>query len=556
MLQTISVTNYALIRQLEIDFFKGLSIITGETGAGKSILLGALSLILGNRAESSVLFDKSKKCIVEGVFKVEEYGLEQFFAIHDLDYALTCILRREITPAGKSRAFINDTPVNLSVLKEIGIQLVDIHSQHQSLELGSNSFQLKVIDQLVQDSSLLEGYVACFKQYKNETKKLADLKVRAQQRKVELDYLIFQLKQLDEAQLINPNEQVELEGEEEMLSHSEEIKQALLQSISAIDNDETAALPNIKTAIRKLSQISSFFTLADQLAQRLDSVGIELNDVCEELEKQVGGVESDPGRLEWVQARLSTLFELQQKHHCNSLSELISLRDNLSVQVREIESFDDEIENAEKYCSSLEQEVRTNADELSKARSKVVPIMERNINSMLADLGMPNAVFKIENNKSVEFFEHGADQFSFLFSSSKNGEAREIHKVASGGEMSRLMLCIKSLLTESSALPTLIFDEIDTGVSGDVADKVGDIINRMSAGMQVINITHLPQIAAKGTHHYKVFKVEDNAFSETHIELLSNDDRLVEIAKMLSGKDITEAALENARSLLGGGIMK
>lgn len=551
MLQSISVSNYALIRQLDIDFNPGLSIITGETGAGKSILLGALSLILGNRAESSALLDKGKKCVVEGIFRIDEYGLEPFFQANDLDYVSPCILRREIAPGGKSRAFINDTPVTLPLLKEIGQSLVDIHSQHQSLLLGDNIFQLKVIDELTRQPKLLADYQTTFHSLRKAQQDLKRIIEQAGKSKVDLDYFQFQFEQLEMAKLLNEEEQDELEGEQEILTHAEEIKLALDKSMACLEGEEQSVFPLLKNAIRELSQVEGFFPVANDLKNRMESTSIELKDIASELEIHNEKIEHDPTRLTQVQDRLNTIYSLQQKHKLKSIKELIDLRELLSDKINEIESYDDEIHKQEQLYKGIAKKVGDLARQLSSARIKNLPQFEAKVNQMLKNLGMPNSLFKVENKISEDFAEHGIDNFSFLFTSHKKSEPQEIQKVASGGEISRLMLCIKSMLSESSGLPTIIFDEIDTGVSGDIADKVGNIIKEMSKGMQVVNITHLPQIAAKGDYHYLVYKDEMAETTETGILLLTQEKRLEEIAKMLSGKDVSQAAMENARVLLG-----
>lgn len=550
MLQSISVSNYALIRQLEIDFQPGLSIITGETGAGKSILLGALSLILGNRAESSALLIKSKKCIVEGIFEIEGYGLEDFFDKHDLDFGSSCILRREILPSGKSRAFINDTPVTLNLLKEVGQSLVDIHSQHQSLLLGDNQFQLKVIDDLTQKPQLLAEYNKAFLALKQSRQKLKQIKETGQKNKSDLDYYQFQFEQLDSAKLMNEDEQEDLEREQEMLSHAEEIKLALDKSIASLHGDDVSVLTLLKDSIRELSQVEAFYQTATNLKNRIESSNIELRDIADELEIHSEKIEHNPVSLAIIDERLNTIYSLQQKHKLKNIKDLIDFRIKLRNKIDEIESFDDEIQKLEDYSIQLESKAESLAQRLSKARISNLPKLEKKVNEMLKNLGMPNSLFKVTNIISDELTDQGIDNFSFLFTASKKADPQEIHKVASGGETSRLMLCIKSLLSETSGLPTIIFDEIDTGVSGDIADKVGNIIKQMSANIQVINITHLPQIAAKGDFHYLVYKDEMSEMTETGIRLLSEEKRLEEIAKMLSGENITSAAIANARVLL------
>ncbi|MEA3445872.1 MAG: DNA repair protein RecN [Bacteroidota bacterium] len=550
MLQTISVSNYALIQKLEIEFYSGFSIITGETGAGKSILLGALSLILGSRAESSVLHNKEKKCVIEGFFVIEEYGLQDFFSKHDLDYSRECILRREIAPGGKSRAFINDTPVNLNLLKEIGQSLVDVHSQHQSLLLGDNRFQLKVIDEFASSQKLFSEYKSAYISLSEEKLKLNELKEKASNAKSKLDYFQFQYQQFKLANLHNVTEQEELENELEILVHAEEIKKSLSNTIALLSEDELSVLSIMKSSILEISNTKNFLNQAGNISSRLESTVIEIADIVQELERINENTEHEPNRIEEINERLDTFYSLEQKHNVASIKELIGLRDTLSEKISEIESFDDELEAQEKKSLKIEKHAKSLANKLSISRSKYLPKLESEVSKMLKNLGMPHSMFKIQNTKSEELGKSGIDNFKFLFTANKKSELQEIQKVASGGEISRLMLCVKSLLSKSLGLPSIIFDEIDTGVSGDIADKVGEIMKQMSKGMQVINITHLPQVAAKGNYHYLVYKDERKKNSETRIQLLSEKERLTELSKMLSGQDVSAAAIENARALL------
>ncbi|MDP4204505.1 MAG: DNA repair protein RecN [Bacteroidota bacterium] len=549
MLTRLLVQNYALIRELDVTFSNGFSIITGETGAGKSILLGALSLMLGQRADTSVLKDQSKKCIVEGTFETTGYNLESFFEENELDYEPLVTLRREISPAGKSRAFINDTPVTLSVIQQLGIQLVDIHSQHQNLELGNHLFQLKVIDICAGHRSLLTTYAATFRKFNEQKQLLTELESKAAKAKADLDYFLFQFEQLDSAKL-SENEQEELEREREELSHAEEIKMGLTQISSLMDDDSAGVLMHLKEIMNIYGRLSSFHASAAPMQQRIESVYYELKDIAEDTAAQSERAESDPERLEAINNRIDLLFSLQQKHRVASVAELILLKDQYHSKIQEAESFDAEIEAQKKILEEKEKELNKLASSISSNRKKVIPSIEKQVVSVLTQVGIPNAAFKVGIEDSGHFQQHGKDTVSFLFSANKSSALQEISKVASGGEMSRVMLALKSLISASKALPTIIFDEIDTGVSGEIAHRMASILKQMSTEMQVINITHLPQIASKGDNHYLVYKKDEGEETFSGIRLLSPNERLEEIAKMLSGEGLSEAAMNNARELL------
>ena len=549
MLKRLQIRNYALIRELDVDFTSGLTIITGETGAGKSILIGALSLILGQRADTGVLKDKESKCIVEGVFDVEGYGLETLFAENDLDYDTQLIFRREIAPTGKSRAFVNDTPVNLKVLEELGIRLIDIHSQHQSLELGNRLFQLMVIDNFAGNKPLLNDYQFKFKLFKALLSELSEKEAHATQLREELDYFQFQLGQLNKANL-QIGEQEKLEHELALLTHAEEIKTALLTMSNLLGGEEGNALGRVKESMNVLNKILKYYPEATQLVERMNSVYLELSDICSEGEYSSEKMEVDPNRMVQLSERLDLIYSLQQKHHVANEEELVLLRDDFELKVNSVYSIDEVVEALKATAREKEDELLQIADLLSQKRiAATVPIGQK-VEEQLIQLGMPNSRFKAEVKTGAGLSLYGRDEVNFLFTANKNGELSEISKVASGGELSRLMLSIKALISKSKALPTILFDEIDSGISGETADKMGNILKDISRDMQVINITHLPQIAAKGDNHYLVFKEDTDSETVTRLKLLSPDERVSELAKMLSGEIITEAARMNAAELL------
>ncbi len=549
MLSTLHVRNYALIRHLEIEFKQGLTIITGETGAGKSILLGALGLLLGNRADTSVLEDKDKKCIVEGSFRIGSYDLKDFFSDNDLDFGDPVILRREIVPGGKSRAFINDTPVNLPLVRELGLRLVDIHSQHQNLNLGVHSFQLTVVDTVAGNQNLLAAYGDQYNVYTKLGEKLAELREKARKAQTDLDYFTFRFKQLDEAKL-SADEQESLEQELQTLDHAGEIKRNLYLVHSLLNGEEGSVRDLLQRAMQAFASIRDYYPGAGEPGERIESAWIELEDIATEAETGGNTMELDPGRQQMVRERLDMLYSLMQKHGVNELPELIRIRDELDARIADISSYDEKISALEKEWSDSLVLLGSLSGELSTSRNKVIPAMEKEVNGMLRVLGIPNASFRISMQSLVDFSVNGKDEVEFLFSANKQVPPREISKVASGGELSRLMLSIKSLLSDSLELPTIIFDEVDSGVSGEIADKVGGIMKKMSKGKQVINITHLPQVAGKGEHHYQVYKFEEDGGDRTGIRLLDSKERILEIARMLSGEELTEAAISNARELM------
>ncbi len=549
MLISLHVRNYALISHLEIEFKPGFSIITGETGAGKSILLGALSLLLGNRADSSVLKDKDRKCFVEGSFDIGRYGLQLFFAGNDLDYDKLLIIRREISPGGKSRAFINDSPVNLGLLRDLGSKLVDIHSQHQNLHLGDHLFQLTVLDTVAGNGELLDSYKDRFRVWTGLQQDYAGLTEKAKQSQADLDYYTFQFSQLDEARL-EPGEQEQLEQELEMLDHAGEIKRNLQQSSYLISEQDNSVVSLLQQVSQAFASIREVYPAAGELGERISSVLIELKDISSEAEAFGENVELDPGRQELVRERLDMIFTLLKKHSARDVKELINLKEELDNKIRDIASYDEQLKEMRKKLSGLEEELGQLAGSLSDRRHKTIPVMEKEVAGMLKSLGIRNAVFLVKQSGLDAFGPSGKDKVEFLFSANRNVLPREISQVASGGELSRLMLSIKSLLTDSLELPTIIFDEVDAGVSGEIAEKVGSIMKQMSAGKQVINITHLPQVAGKGDFHYLVYKYDRDGATRTDIRLLKDEDRVLEVARMLSGEELTEAAISNARELL------
>lgn len=551
MLVSLSIRNYAIIKELSVEFTSGLCVVTGETGAGKSIIMGALSLILGQRADTLVLKNKEEKCVVEGrFFHPGKNDLETCFEENDLDFEETIILRREITPAGKSRAFINDTPVQLPLMREVGLKLIDIHSQHSNLELGKRQFQLNVIDWFGGNDGLLKTYSTLFLELKKLEVGFRELKGRSLQAKADIDYYEFQFNQLSEAHL-RDGEQNLLEQEQEVLTHAEEIKSGLNQVHQLLDRDEQSALINIKEAVSTIRRVASHLPAAEKLFERLESQLIELRDIADECALLAEKTEHNPGRLEEITQRLDMLYSLQQKHRAGSIAELIALRDEFDAKLQAAASYDDELDKLHKAILSLKEEVSKIAGELHQKRLSLLPAIEKEVTHNLQQLGMANGQFTIELTRKEEFSLSGNDEVSFLFTANKGGQPEEINKVASGGELSRLMLAIKTVVARSKALPAIIFDEIDSGISGEIALKMGEILKAMSEYMQVINITHLPQIASKGDSHYHVFKNETGDGVETGMRLLAPDERIIEISKMLSGEKPSPAAIANAKSLLG-----
>ena len=549
MIQSLKIKNYALIDEINIQFYPGFITITGETGAGKSILIGALSLILGNRADTSVLKDDNQKCIVEASFNISKYNLQNIFEANDLDFDDETIIRREISSKGKSRAFINDTPVNISALKELGANLVDIHSQHQNLILKDNHFQLDVLDAYAAHENLVANYKTHYKEYRKLKKQYENLKADAEKNKADMDYYQFQYDQFEKIKL-KEGEQEELENELATLNHTEEIKSNLTNAYHLLSNEENSILVQLREAADSIKKIVEFFPKAKDVGERMESSYIELQDLTNEVDVMNENTEHDPERAEYIRQRLDDLYSLEHKHNVSSDKELIEIKDDIAQKLEEINSYDFKIEEIEKSLNEKKSSLKELADKISENRNKSIPAIEEHITQMLKELGIPNAVFTIEHNKLDEFTEYGQDEVRFLFSANKNVPAEEISRVASGGELSRLMLSLKSLLVESKALPTIIFDEIDSGTSGDIADKMGAIMKRMAVNTQVINITHLPQIASKGNYHFLVYKEDDYEHTYTDIKQLTKEERVQEIAKMLSGEQLTETALQNAREFL------
>jgi DNA repair protein RecN (Recombination protein N) len=535
---------------LEIDFRKGLSIITGETGAGKSILLGALGLLTGQRADSNTLLDASKKCIVEGRFDLHAAVWKQHFATRELEYEPETIIRREIASDGKSRAFINDSPVNLSILKELGAQLIDIHSQHQNIYLQSPAFQLSILDTYARQTDGVAAYTHVHTHYRKLQTELDELQAAARQQRAELDYLSFRHGELEAARL-HDGEQEALEDELGALTHTEEIKTGLEQVNTLLDADELSVVQMLKTTLATLTKLQRVYHTAEDFRQRIESSLIELRDIAVETGRLAEAMELNPDRLEEVSTRLDLLYSLQQKHRVASVKELIAIRDELDAKISEINDYDAHIEQLQAAIAQSKEQLEGLAGAISDKRKAAIPAIEAHILALLVQLGIPNAIFKVDISSAGQFTSTGCDVIRFLFSANRQQNLQELGKVASGGEISRLMLSIKAAIAEKIALPTLIFDEIDTGVSGEIAGKMGNILEQMANFSQIINITHLPQIAAKGKHHYKVYKEDHGAITQTKVRELTADERTVEIAGMLSGEKLTEAAMINARHLLG-----
>ena len=549
MLQHLSVQNYALIDQLEIDFSSGLTIITGETGAGKSILLGALGLIAGNRADAQSLQDKAKKCVIEATFDIKEYKLNAFFNAQELDYEVKTTIRREINPEGKSRAFINDTPVTLSQLKELTERLIDIHSQHQTLTLNGNEFQLSVVDAFADHADLLKQYASDFKQFKQVEKNLNELIEKETQAKKDLDYFQFQFNELEEADL-QAGKQAEWEQELEALNNAEEIKLGLSKATFGLAGGEQNLLSSLNEVKILLAPFAKFKTELNELSTRVSSAYIELKDISNELEAIEGDIVYDPKRIEEITAKLDVIYRLQQKHQVKTIEELITIKEELNTKLFDFGSLESEIEKIKAELQKYNDALTAASKKIAANRKKAIPKIEKELAALLSSLSMPNAQLKIEQTELPVFTPTGLDKVSFLFSANKGSEFRELNKVASGGELSRLMLSIKSSLAKLTALPTIIFDEIDTGVSGDVADKIGIIMNQMAASIQVITITHLPQIASKGGSHLFVYKADKNNKTYSSIKRLTAEERVQEVAKMLSTGNPTTAAINNAKELL------
>lgn len=556
MLKRLSVRNYILIDHLEIEFTAGLGIITGETGAGKSVILGALGLVQGQRSDTSQLLDKTKKCVIEAQFDVEAYGLKDFFHAHELDYEKDTIIRREISPEGKSRAFVNDTPVNLSLLKELSARLIDIHSQHETLELSDNLFQLRVVDAYAKNTQLSKAYKTGLQRFKKCMAGLEELEAAEARSRAEADFLRFQYEELNALRPVK-GEQDQLEQELQRLENAGEISRLMEQAIQLTSSGDENILSKLQSLRQLITGLKKFDAGLGGLADRVNSLIVELKDIDSELQRE-GNPESDPGRQEAIGERLNSLYGLQKKHRVQTEAELLSVWEELGERLSSIDSLSDKIEEARGELEKARRELESNAAGLRKSRVDVLPSIEKEISSQLKAVALPNAVFRITLTEGAvgEYGPYGTERISFLFSANKGSEARDIGKVASGGELSRLMLCIKAMMARLSALPTVIFDEIDTGISGETAARVGSILQQMSSTHQVIAITHLPQIAAKGTAHYLVYKEMKKGQTRTHLRSLTEDERVKEIARMLSGEEMTDAALKNARELLQAALIK
>ncbi|NVO18299.1 MAG: DNA repair protein RecN [Bacteroidetes bacterium] len=549
MLLNLSIRNFILIQNLDLGFHSGFTCITGETGAGKSILVGALGLILGQRADSQVLMDKSKKCIVEGSFQLEGYGLEAFFTQNDLDFEKISTFRREINPQGKSRAFINDTPVNLNVLKEVGDRLVDIHSQNQTLELNDAGFQLAMIDSYAGNARELIEYAGFFNEYKSVKAELAIAIEKEKKANADKEYYEFQLNELLSANLVE-NELEEFESELELLTHAEEIKSKLFVALQLLADSDQNILSGLTETRQAIIQASRYSSQLESVSSRIEGTYIELKEISAEFRQLIDHVHHDPERVQFLTQRLDLIYHLQQKHKLGTVLELIQLREELAGKIYDINSLTDKIEHLNQQLELLDNKLLSSSSVLSKKRKQVSPGIEKEMEALLADLGMPSAKFIIKTDSTITFSVSGTDKVSFLFSANKGGELREIQKVASGGELSRLMLGIKSLVVSRSLLPTILFDEIDSGVSGEIAGKIGNIMRKMSATMQVIAITHLPQIAGKSHEHVLAFKEDGEINTTSTLRVLNEDERINEIARMLSDETITDSARAAAKELM------
>lgn len=549
MISHLNIENFALIEKLSIDFSGGFSIITGETGAGKSILLGALGLVLGKRADLSSLKNKDEKCIIEAHFRISAYNLEPFFEGNDLDYDGETILRREILPSGKSRAFVNDSPVNLQQLQELGEFLIDIHSQHQTLELSEQEFQFRIIDAIAQNAQLLSDYATTLQHYKESKVRLAHLQEALQQSIKERDYNTFLLDELVASQL-RPGEQQELESMFEQLNNVEFIREHLDKSIALASEEQFGINANLREMRNSLQRLSSFSEQYALLSDRLNSAAIEIDDIVLELEKLSGSVIQDPRQLEEVNQKLQTIYNLQKKHLVNSVEELIEIRHELEQKSVSAGNLEVEIAELHTRIAQAETELDEFSESIRRRRAEAIPSLTTKLEDILSQLGMPDARFRLELKPSAHYLKNGKDELDFLFAGNKGSQFVSLKKVASGGELSRIMLAVKSILAQYSKLPSIIFDEIDTGVSGEIADRMGEIMREMSNNMQVFAITHLPQIAAKGEAHFKVYKQTSNNQTTSELKLLDKEQRVTEIAQMLSGSTVSDSAINHAKALL------
>ena len=550
MLQQLYIRNFTLIDELDIELRPGFSVITGETGAGKSIILGAIALLLGQRADSKAIKQGSDRCIIEAHFDLTRYQLKPFFDENDIDYdASDCIIRRELTAAGKSRAFVNDTPVALSLLKELGDMLVDVHSQHQNLLLGKQDFQLEVIDTIAQDQALLNEYQQTFAAYHEKQRQLQALQEEMERNKQNLDFLQFQYEELTNVQLIE-DEQEKLEQQREMMTHSEDIKTALYETNQHLVADEQGILSRLRKSLSAIHTITKVYPTSEDWIERMESCQIELKDIAQDVEARLEDIDFNPAELERINQRLDKIYDLQKKYHAETIAELIQQRDELKRQLSQIENSDEALASLQNELDVLKKKCLQQAETLTKLRQKASKEIERQMRERLVPLGMPNVRFEVKVN-NTELHKSGQDDIAFLFSANTSSPLQPISQVASGGEIARVMLSLKAMISGAVKLPTIIFDEIDTGVSGKIAERMAEIMKEMGANdRQVISITHLPQIAALGTTHYRVSKEETATGTTSKMQMLSNDERIHEIAQMLSGSDITAAAIQNAKELL------
>lgn len=550
MLKQLYIRNFTLIDTLDIELKPGFSVITGETGAGKSIILGAIGLLLGQRADAKNIKQGADKCIIEAHFDLSKYSLEVFFENNDIEYdAHDTIIRRELTSAGKSRAFINDTPVSLAILKELGEQLVDIHSQHQNLLLNKQDFQLNVVDIIANNNDLLSQYRTAYNKYQETKKKLENLILEIEQNRSNSDFLRFQYEELCDAKLYD-GEQEELEQKQATMSHAEEIKSALYEADNSINAEIGGVLSNVKNAKNALKGIMDVYPVAQELQQRLDSCYIELDDISHEISTQLQDIDFDPAELEYINNRLDKIYELEKKYHSETINELLCKIEELKQQLDYVDNSDIVLNELKEQLDIHKKECETKASKLSQTRRKSASSIEKEISEKLVVLGMPNINFKV-NIEKKELGLYGADNVSFMFSANKNNPLQAVTQVASGGEIARLMLSLKAMISGAVKLPTIIFDEIDTGVSGKIAEKMANIMKEMGDNdRQVISITHLPQIAALGTTHYKVYKEDTSEATISKMTILNEEERIKEIAQMLSGSDISDAAINNAKELL------
>lgn len=549
MLTSLSIKNYTLIENLNVDFSGGFSVITGETGAGKSMLLGALGLVLGKRADLSSLKNEEEKCVIEAVFSVEKYGLKAFFEENDLDFESETIIRREILPTGKSRAFVNDSPVNLQQLEELGNVLMDIHSQHQTRELSEEKYQFEVLDILAENEAVLSEYSQKLSEYKKHKKTLEQAQIKLSESLKERDFDLFVFNELNDANL-KENQQQELEIEYEKLNNTEAIKEVLSKTINLSDNEIGGVLQNLNEIKSSFSKIADFSESYKEISERINSVQIELSDILQEVNNLSESVFDNPEQAQQIGERLQLLYDLQKKHKVNSVEELIEIKDSLEEKVVSVDELTSIIEKTQKLIAQNQTELDKIALTLHQNRKIAIEIFDGKITVLLSELGMSNARFDIKLIATEDYFSNGKDKIEFLFSANKGGNFGLLKKTASGGELSRIMLATKAILAEYKAMPTIIFDEIDTGVSGEIALKMAQIMQQMSKNRQVISITHLPQIASKGNNHYKVYKSVTKIDTVSDLKLLSNQERIEEIAEMLSGKDFSESALSHAKTLL------